>query len=186
MEDEPTQAQKALLEQFRRERTDKEFSPPGKTQRDSRLRRRATGWMVVWGIVGLVLVVMGIFLAPVVAGAIERGRVADTAKHFCFAISEDDYSTAYSMLSTGARARFSQAELADAFKQAHVAACETNQQISDFTISNGHASVAISFVRADDTGAAIAGKYGGDMLLVQEDGGWKVDGFVASQGDIFA
>ncbi|HEV8192484.1 MAG TPA: hypothetical protein VGP82_13540 [Ktedonobacterales bacterium] len=102
--------------------------------------------------------------------------MADTAKRFCAAIAEDSYSTAYSMLSAGARAWFSQAELADAFEQAHVAACETARGISDFTVSIGLAHVAISYVLADGTGAVTAGKYRGEMLFCaprwQLAGGW--------------
>lgn len=117
----------------------------------------------------------------VMPGVIDRARMADTAKHFCIAIAEDDYSTAYSMLSTGVRTRLSQTGLADAFKQAPIATCETHQQLSDFTVSNGHASMIISFALSNDSGTFSPGRYLGEMLFVQQDGDWKVDGFVASQ-----
>jgi limonene-1,2-epoxide hydrolase len=182
MDDEQARAQKALAEQFRYERSRKESGIAGGSRRGSMLRR-VTSQIVVWGVAILTLAALGGFVVFAVSGAIETLSVADTAKHFCFAISEDDYSTAYSMLSTGARARHTQAELADVFKQVHVAACDTNEGVALFTISSGHARVAISYAAADDTGAII-GKYGGEMLLIQQDGNWQVDGCVASQGDI--
>jgi hypothetical protein len=184
MEDEQARAQKALAERFRYERSRKESGTAGGSRRGPMLRR-VTSRIMVWGVAILVLAALGGFIVFAVSGAIETLSVGDTAQRFCFAISKDDYSTAYSMLSPGTRARHAQADLAEVLKEAHVAACETDEGVALFTMSSGHARVAISYAPADDTGA-ITGKSGGEMLFVQQDGKWQVDGFVTSQGDILA
>lgn len=183
MDDDEARARRALAESFRRERVEMEARAAANPRSDKPSRWRPSG-RVIAGLI--ILVVMAAIAVPtvIVGGAtLQRLQIEDSVKQFCGAESASDYAGAYQLLSRRARAQLSRDQFASTIQQTHLLGCAADEGGLRFSVRDNQAMVHVALLignGTDPTGQEV----GGTMTLVNEDGGWHVDGIVGLGGQI--
>lgn len=165
--DQQEQARRTLAETFRRERMEAEIEA---AQERGKKRREMPRWVhehtrLFVGIV--VLLLIGLPIAWFVLRLADEFGATDTVKQFCIAAEAQDYKSADSMLSAGARARLSPDQLGAAAHKLGFDRCELAQGGFRLDIQGDSVAVAARFGAGSDSGI-------GTISLVRENGSWHV------------
>lgn len=159
--DEQDQAQQALMESFRRERTKLAEHPPRKL-RWQRLRG-ALPWVVA---VAVVLFIIGPVAFIV---AYPRFGPDDTMTAFCMAEGAGEYNTAYALLSKHAQEQVSPDAFAQASQDANLSLCTAYRGVP-ILFGATRATFDVEFAYNGS-----GGQVDGTMTFVHEQNGWRVD-----------
>lgn len=171
------EALRHLRERFEHEREERELAARSETLTTtatrSRLRllplgRRIRGWLIAL----VVLAAIAIPLAIVGANVAQRLSIANSVTTFCNDIADQSYSAAYGMLSHQAQQGLSESLFADELRSANLTSCNLPQSGGQLAVSGNLATVTVDYAYADGTNTTSISS--GTMLLVNENGGWRV------------
>lgn len=166
--DEQEQARQALMEMFRRDRTEAQAHPVREPRRE--LDPRARAWILA--IVVVILIIgPGAFLV-----IYPRFGPVDTMTSFCKAEADGEYSSAYALLSQQAQARVTLDSFTRASQNTVLVSCSPSHGIP-VIFGGTQASLDVSYqVVGHDA-------FNGSMSFVREHGEWRVDSMAP---DIFS
>ncbi len=164
--DEQDQNEQALMEMFRRDRSEAEAHPP-RTPR-WRLSSRALAWLLA---LALVIFVLGPAAFLVIY---PRFGPVDTMTSFCTAEGEGEYDTAYAKLSTRVQQHMTLDVFTRVSRSANLMSCSADNGIpiifGGTQASLDDVTFQFSGDANGDTNAVV-----GSMTFVREHGEWHID-----------
>ncbi|HUY77750.1 MAG TPA: hypothetical protein VMV29_13335 [Ktedonobacterales bacterium] len=164
--------------------------------RKGKPRARSNIW--VWVVSGLILSVIFVPLGLLALHVADNVPVFDTAKQFCVAEEQGNYSAAYNLLSHRAQQTVNETQFGEASQQASIADCSPLQNGASFNALGSSVTLKMSYsVPVNSSSSATPAPSveaapnhfvtddQGTMRLVHDSDGWRVDAVTTSLFTLF-